>query len=338
MIKTNLVSLLNGLVLGEKQEVGVMTVIPLLDPNEGDSPVAEFSDLEFQGTVSYGSFQFRLDGDKPFVLPAGYTVITKQSAQDHGTPMAHILSPGTSRVNYACCVEQSQPGMINPNDDIDFNLMPIRLRKNHFNQLIKTTSTKHPFDGAVASFSRLWPIISEFQKEMVGKNEAHLVYFFTKFVDQLNQFNAEFEAVKSQRGAIILINNQVVGLEIAPSSAYWKVIWDKLIRDCYGSEVVYRAFKKLIPAFKDKADRTVDFTGVTSIEDIRAAMNANSESYNEKILDSLVEVLTAEQKEYKFNGNLNDQLDYSIAGLGGDKFSEVISDKEGNVVYASVLL
>lgn len=338
MSNVNLISLLDGLTLGEKQEVGVMTVIPLLDPNEGESLVADFSEVDFKGTTNYGSFYFGVNSEKPFVLPAGYSVMTKQSAQDHGTPLTHILAPKENKVPYACCIEQSQPGMIEGNKDLDFNLMPLSIRKNHFAKYIKNVPADKPFDGNITDFSRLWPVISAFQRELVGKKEAHMIYFFTKFVDQLNQFNAEFEAVKTQRGAIILFNNEVVGIEVAPSSAYWKVVWNKLIRDCYGSEIVYRTFKKLIPSYKDKVSRTVDFEGVTSIADIRAAMAASSKDYNEKILESITETLMKKPRQYKANINNSPFFDYSIAGLGDNNYAEVVTTKEGKVVYASVLL
>jgi hypothetical protein len=51
----------------------------------------------------------------------------------------------------------------------------------------------------------------------------------------LDEFVAEFECVPRQIGAIILVDDQVVGVERAPSHAYWQSVWPCLIRECYGS-------------------------------------------------------------------------------------------------------
>jgi hypothetical protein len=44
--------------------------------------------------------------------------------------------------------------------------------------------------------------------------------------------------VPYQRGAIILINDEVVGVEIAPNALAFSAQWESLIRDCYGSEAI----------------------------------------------------------------------------------------------------
>ncbi len=55
---------------------------------------------------------------------------------------------------------------------------------------------------------------------------------------------------RTQVGAIILIDDRVVGIERAPSHAYWQSIWPSLIRECYGSLA--------IEAAKTSGDRSPD--------------------------------------------------------------------------------
>jgi len=71
--------ILEGLVLGEKQDAGIMSVIPLLDPN-GDATTehADFEDIKFLNTQNYGSLAFSNNSDKEFILPAGYRSVRPQ--------------------------------------------------------------------------------------------------------------------------------------------------------------------------------------------------------------------------------------------------------------------
>ena len=52
------------------------------------------------------------------------------------------------------------------------------------------------------------------------------------------EFVAEFELVPRQVGAIVLIGGKIAGIERAPSAAYFRVVWEPLIRVCYGSLAV----------------------------------------------------------------------------------------------------
>lgn len=340
----NLNHLLKDFTLGEKQESGVMSVVPLLS-KEGDATdkMASFSDLEFVGTNGYGNMVFNNHSDKPFIIPTGYSVITKQLAQDHGATFAHLLKPNEHRdIGITCCIEQTQGGYIDGKGVQDFYLLPLYVRKKHFERYGRGLE-RAELNTYRLDFSRLWPIISEFQNQLVQKSEAHLVYFFNKFVDQLNQFNAEFEVVKGQRGAIILINNRIVGIEIAPTEAYWKVVWKRLIRDCYGSEVVRLTTLNLVKEFEEASKRELNLQNCTSIEDIEAALESYKDSYQEEISRNIGGFL---EKEFSFlpashdlvRSNSHNSLVYHVGkAKGQDSYAELYTEGE-KVVYASILL
>lgn len=331
--------ILEGLVLGEKQDAGIMSVIPLLDPN-GDATTehADFEDIKFLNTQNYGSLAFSNNSDKEFILPAGYTIITKQKAQDHGIPTSTVLAAsGTTSVKTACCVEQNQPGMIDGTNVDNFNFLPLYVRKEQFLSYGRSgmnNYVKNSFD-----FARLWPTISQFQKKLVKESGAHLVYFFTKFIDQLNAFDAEFESREGQRGAIILINNKIVGIEVAPTTAYWKKIWHKLIRDCYASEVIRLTTEKLVKSFEDSQTETLDLSNCSSIEDIENAMSDHRDIYQKNISDQLSELLDGPvdiATEKLFSSNT---FSHNLVKMKKEKvFGEYYTDKNGKIVYATVLL
>ncbi len=55
---------------------------------------------------------------------------------------------------------------------------------------------------------------------------------------------ADFERVSHQVGAVVLMDNRVVGIERAPNHAYWASVWSSLIRECYGSLAIEVARRK----------------------------------------------------------------------------------------------
>lgn len=341
----NLKKILDGFAFGEKQEVGVMSVIPLLDKDATNS-LASFEDVEFLKTTDYGNMVFKNNTDKPFIIPTGYSVITPQAAQDHGLTSAHLLQPQEYRdIDGACCIEQTQGGYIDGRSVKDFHLLPLYVRKNHFNRNMRvrgndSTQHLHMMDDC---FSRLWPIISEFQSNLVQKNEAHIVYFFNKFVDKLNQFNAEFEVVEGQRGAIIMLNNEIVGIEVAPTQEYWNVIWHKLIRDCYGSEVVRLTMSNLIKEFKEHHDSSLSLEEAATIEDIRSKLEDYQQKEQQKVMEALEEllhldVILANNDQSFVKSNEYNNIKYHMFKVKNKKTYGEVYTEEDKVIYASVVL
>lgn len=342
----DLKTLLNGFRLGEKQDAGVMSVIPLLAPDATDN-LAAFSDVEFTGTTNYGTMVFKNKSDKPFILPSGYSVITKQAAQDHGSTFAYLLEPDSTRyLSETCCIESSQGGYINGKEVKDFYLLPLYVRKQHFEQNVREGRGKAvELASYDSNFSRLWPIISEFQKGLITdsrSHQSHLVYFFNKFVDRLNEFNAEFETVKGQRGAVILLNDRVVGIEIAPTEAYWKVLWQRLIRDCYGSEVVRLTMNNLIKEFKRQQEQQLALDGCRSIEAIEEAIANHTTRYQTEIggqLRSLLEkeLVALPKTDWATRDNNHSGFAHHVFKVKGEKtYGELYTEGE-KTVYASVL-
>lgn len=331
--------LLKGLAFGTPQTSGMMTIIPLIGEDVKEE-MGSIKDTKFNSTYSYGSMVFQNTSDKPVILPSGYTVITKQSAQDHGLPFAAVIEPErTKQFDCACCVEQTQPGMINGNGVVDFNLLPLMIRKDHFKKFVLN---ERP-DSVRMDFGRLWDSISQFQSELVGKNEAHISYFFTKFVDELNKFNAEFEIVPKQRGAVILINEEMVGLEIVPTHDDWTIIWKKLIRDCYGSEVVRLTKLNLVKTFKENQKQKLDITHCQSIEEIEEAIENHTDHYLHEIEGRIKNVFSKEKKRHthyqalRLEGNKTDRIQYSLESSNGGKNMFEIFQTDDEVLYCSMI-
>ena len=334
-------NLLNGLSFGSIQKVGVMSIIPLIG-EDVSTPMGTMNDITFNGTHTYGTMMFTNNGEKPVILPTGISMISTEKAQDHGSPFAYLLKPNSKEdVKFTCCIERHQPGYLTGKGIKGFNILPLFVRKKHFeNYLISDHRSYH------SSFSNLWSIITEFQSQLVGKNEAHLVYFFTKFVEQLNKFNAEFESIPNQRGAIILLNEKIVGIEITPTNEYWKSIWQQLVRDCYGSEVIRLTFLNLIKEFKNHNELTLDLSTCKSIEDIEKVIQEFEQNQLSSIDSKLQEILNKEFKEIEaidtlqqvISRNEYNSIEYSVVKAVDKTVFGELYKKEDEVLYCSLLL
>jgi len=329
--------------IDRKQHAGVMSVYPLL-AKDVDTPLANFEDVKFKGTYSYGTMVFANNSEYPFIVPTGYSIITKQEAQDHALTFASLLTPNIERsINEACCIQQTQCGYINGSKVNEFSILPLYIRKRHFKDYVFGKDKQKKLDVNSLSFTRLWNYISDFQKDLVKSNEANLVYFFNKFMDKLIRFNAEFEVVDGQRGAIIMINDKIVGIEIAPTHDYWKTVWNSLVRDCYGSEVIRLTMLNLIEEFKTSQELDMDISNCQSIEEIQKAIDTFYMEDNKKIatkikdLDTTLEALEVPKYNSIIQENSYGNLSYHIVkAKNTDIYGEVYCDKN-QMIYCSVL-
>ncbi|NUS53776.1 MAG: hypothetical protein HOV66_02780 [Streptomycetaceae bacterium] len=212
---------------GRAQSVGRMQVLPLL---AGDGPCADLGDPgELAITTSaYGTLDFRNDTATAVLVPCHLAVVVRQAAQDHAMPRAVVVRPGEGLVYpHAMCVQETQGGLIRGGRH-RLAILPPPLREAAADLPVRP------------EFDRLWPAVRAFNHSAGLPTTGNLVAFLRRFATELDRFVAEFECVAEQVGAIVLIDGEVAGIERAPSPAYWRTLWEPLIRFCYGAEAVRR--------------------------------------------------------------------------------------------------
>lgn len=328
--------------IGRKQQSGVMSVYPLI-AEDVDTPLANFDDVKFNGTSNYGTMVFANTSEHPFIIPTGYSIITKQLAQDHALPFASLLAPNSARyIDEACCIQQTQGGYINGSKVKEFSILPLFIRKKHLEGYVVGKGKQKNLEIGDLSFHRLWGYISDFQSDLVKRNEGNLVLFFNKFMDKLTRFNAEFEVVDGQRGAIIMLNDKIVGIEVAPTHVYWKTVWNSLIRDCYGSEVIRLTMQNLIEEFKTSQKLDLDISDCKSIEEIQKAIDDfyqnDSKAIEAKLKDlENLEVIEVPKSHRVIKENSHGDISYHIVKATNAKiYGEVYCDKD-RMIYCSLL-
>ncbi len=275
--------MLKGYRLGEPQSVGVMRVLPVLADNEF-SAVGGMESLYLKRDIAYQTFLMGNESEAISVIPHGLMYVVSEKAQDRVIPSAHLIAK-EKQINVNC-LQPSQGGYLGAdNKDREWGILPRSLK-----QAAWLHKDEHSYDA-------LWNDIGRFLQGM-GLEGREIITFFKEYRDELETFVAQFEPVKNQLGAIFIINNVVVGVEIVPNYNFWAQMWRPLIRDCYGSEAVVATKKGYTTAMYRPALR---MDGIATVEDIEQAVDSLLQEEkaftNEIVSDILEESMSNEEAE-----------------------------------------
>ena len=310
---------LHGCTPGRIQSVGYMQVIPLISDIADDRFVSPVDSNAKVQTSNYGSLGFRNLGESIMIIPCNAGYVVKHAAQDHAMAHAGVVEAASARTyDTAMCVQQSQAGLIREGE-YQMLILPYALRE----RALEKRSEKQ--------YNRLWDAISLFNKDMGVASVGNLVPFLDQFKTELDQFVAEFESVPRQVGAIILIDDQVVGIERAPSQQYWTNVWPSLIRECYGSLAIQVARRKGEP-IEAPASRTALPDDISSLEELESVIADIARQEDERARET-VRILLDDQLEL----NVDEKTcGLTVETVQSNRFSgQVIRDGD-RIVYASM--
>jgi hypothetical protein len=208
-----------------------MTVIPLVAQGE-EANIGSMREVYLSRDPAYTALELGTESAYPTIVPGGYTIITQERAQDRTVPGKALIPANSVKTVNAFCVQSSQPGhMRRENRNMQqFRMLPASIRLEAY---------RHRNESNVG---QLWNDLAAYNTRL-GVSGNFLTSFFERYKQQLEEFIAEFEIIDGQRGAIILIDNEMIGVEIAPNTVAWADQWEALIRDCYGSEAIARQSK-----------------------------------------------------------------------------------------------
>jgi hypothetical protein len=266
--------LLRGFEARQPQSVGNMTLIPLVGQETEYPDIGTIGDICLDRDTSYDTLHIANRSGKVAIVPGGYSIVTKETAQDRAVRSKELVAAGTSKQVSAFCVQSTQGGFMQGYDKESktIRMLPATVKKAAY-----LNRNKPGFDG-------LWGTLQAYNTT-VGVSGNFLRSFFDKFRQQMDEFIAEFELVPHQRGAIILINDEIIGIEISPNPTAFAAQWELLIRDCYGSEAIARQ------AQVDKVDETAVFTDAATLEELSAALDDFEDKefdYVEKLVNSVL--------------------------------------------------
>ncbi len=270
---------LKGFEAKEPQVVANMTLIPLVGQESEYGAVGTMTDIYLERDLAYDKLSMGTESDLITIMPSGYTLITEEKAQDRTVANKTLIPAKKAKQVNAFCVQSSQSGHMTKSnrDKQSVRMLPVTVRKAAYLHRNEQTC------------SALWPTLAKYN-EALGVRGNFLTSFFENFKAQLDQFIAEFELVPYQRGAIILINDEVMGVEISPNPLAWSAQWESLVRDCYGSEAITRQkdFKAI--------DESAIFGDVASFEELSSRLDAFEEKEFEFAQNIVNDVLSQQEK------------------------------------------
>lgn len=307
--------------VGDVQSVDEMTIVPILGGDRGD--IARPESLSFKSTTNYGTMVFEnKDSDKAAIVPANM-MVRGRGAQDHAMAGSGVVMKNQSRsFNNACCIEESQGGLLRGEGDQD--VLPITLRKALLEPSIRSRSSYDKLWGKI----RGW--LEGIQTERSGS--AHLRYFYdTPDIKQaLEEFAAEFEPVENQIGAIVMFSGVPVGIEIMPSCDHWEAYWKLLIRGCYGAEMLrLKMLGKLKPSTLILPEIPQD-AGPKQVQQI---LEKFAQHLREEIVPLLENIEIKTNRVVSNDGDLQTALLQTTSGGGGD-----LIQQDDKPVYLSLVL
>lgn len=279
---------LKGYKLGQSQVVGNMRVVPILTDQEF-TKVTGMENVSLKRDMSYERLLMENSGETIAVIPQGLMYVTSESAQDRAIGSAHMIKGKSDLQVDADCLQPSQGGYMAANNrDREYGVLPKSLR---------TIALEKEGDG---EYSSLWGDMESFLKS-VGLNGRELAQFFREYKDELETFVAQFEPVDKQVGALFIINNHLMGIEILPTYESWLQMWRPLVRDCYGAEAVAfnkKGYSRALYKPIIKADE------VETLDDLEAQVNAVIDEEQDYVKDIFAEV-----KNIDLNSDTRQELD-----------------------------
>lgn len=230
---------------GHPQSSGALSVIPLFArKSAGANLLGPQSGLRLSKVNGYGNLELSnpaTDGIAIVPLHIGYI---QDRAQNHAACRSAFIGPGQKLMfTDACCVQQSQGGYLAESNQWFF-ILPLQLREQ---ALSLRRQSNH---------GKLWTAIAALNAQFALANRGHLELILSKQRAYLTQFQSRFECLPDQVGALFLINDKLVGIEIAPNHTYFREVWMALVCFCYG----------VAAAHHERNDRLINCTPETAIQ------------------------------------------------------------------------
>lgn len=306
--------LLTGMKFKIPQHVANMIVVPITSEKENVDVSGEMI-LQIAKDSDYSRLTIENIDNKPVIVPQGVRFTTKGKGQDRAILSSTVIEPKSEKEIKVGCIAPSDSAHIRIGKR-DFSFMPTKIR---IPAIIKQHAT---------SYEVLWKDIEKYMKESGIPGRA-MEKFYEQFDKELQDFVAQFEPIGNQVGAVVLINNEVAGIEIYPNYLAWNNVWRMLIRDSYGADAVSLIREKKIVTYKP----VVDLDKVENIEDLESEVQRVRTDFvtfvNSKVSPMLQDELQSTEREVS--------SDFKVYNLSGGNFIGQMVTKGEDIVYVSLL-
>jgi ARG and Rhodanese-Phosphatase-superfamily-associated Protein domain len=299
---------------GRLQSSGVLSVLPLFGPDHGDTYTPPLSGLKLAGVRGYGNVEL----NNP--APAGVTIVPlhvgfiQDAAQNHCLCGSMFLGAGQKRlVEDACCVQQAQGGYLESREQWFF-VLPLALRE----EALGLRGQK--------SYSKLWGAIAGLNARFGLESRGHLEALICRQRPVLTQFQSRLEPLPGQTGALFFLHDRLVGVEVAPSAAYFNEVWMPLVCFCYGTAALEAE------RARRQTDETPEPLQAQSLGELRVRLEESRQQRLERIRSGLARMPVERFQRHEQERYLGARL-FTVLG---ERFTGQYVEEEGRLVYASL--
>jgi hypothetical protein len=251
---------LAGFRLGPPQRAGALTMVPVFGtPYPG--VLAPSAGVKLARVDGYGTVILRNPGSDGVAIVPLHMGYVQDGAQNHALCRSAFLAAGQElRFTDACCVQETTGGFLAERDQWFFTL-PLELRATALNL------------RGESNYTKLWPAIRTLNRAYNLPGRGHLESLIGRRRGVLTQFRSRLELAAEQLGALFLLGSRLVGLEIAPTPAYFADVWPALVCFAYGP-----------PAMRyEPIPGPAEPYHVSTVDEIRAALDANRRAEAERV-------------------------------------------------------
>lgn len=220
------------------------------------------ANLKLVNVPTYGTMVLRNESkERPMIVPM-HIGFFQHGAQNHATSRVFILGAGEeSRFEDCFCVQAAQGGLLQSTEQ-RFLMLPTGLRAA---ALRKQNSNE---------FGRLWDDIDDYTRKHGIARGGHLERLLRPNFAKLLPLRHGFESADKQCGGAYFIGGELVGIEVSPSSGYFRDLFPILSIYCFGPEALLaQRLGKSGQMFSPNID------AVSSREDIADRLKASREAH-----------------------------------------------------------
>ncbi len=300
--------------LGPPQQSGALTVWPILGPDQDPHIVGPLTGLKVSRVAGYGHLELVNPAAQGIAIVPLHLGYIQDGAQNHALCRSALLAPGQKLMFHdACCVQASQGGYLKEQQQWFF-ILPLPIR-----------SAALSLRGQ-QNYGKLWQAIGQLNQTLDLPQRGHLEPILSRKRAWLTQYQSRFELLPQQQGALFFLRDRLVGLEIAPSAAFFQDIWMPLICFCYG--VAAMAVEHKWPVKRTPMPLTAP-----SLSGIKEHLLARRQEILLQIrawLTQTPDETFAAQEEERF-------LNLSLQTLTGSHFTGQTINNGERLIYASII-
>lgn len=308
--------LLEGVEASTLQSRGPMEILGLTRSGSKSVEAAIPTDsLRLTRVTDYGTMVLQNDSASQWLVVPPHVGFFQHGAQNHATARALVMKPGQQQTVTDCfCIQAAQGGLLQKAEQ-RFLMLPAGLRG-------VALSKKH-----VDGYSRLWDNIDKYTRSFGIARGGHLERLLRPNFRHLLPFRHYFEVTENQVGAAWFVANEITGIEICPSPAYFAAMFPIYNIYCFGPEALLAERLE-----KQTLNEPVNLNALVDIADLKSRLQESRDAQRTDRVRAMQELLSSDWREV----SREPQLNWSVSTIRRSGWAGQVIREGEEIRYLSV--